>query len=214
MANEVKLSIVQRMANATNDIKGVAKNLTVQTSATGSYKAVGETDVLVAVRDAEQKNGIYSYPASRDLMDAQIVEKQTKSGVRTEYFMRLKTVYRFVNIDDPTDYIEVTSYSDGIDSGDKACGKAMTYGDKYALLKAYKIPTGDDPDQWGSDDNAGKPRGCTAPQKPTREQLTARILKMYTDEQMEIMLSNLKVQGLQELSDDILMQMAFPKKKG
>ena len=214
MANEVKLSIVQRMANATNDIKGVAKNLTVQAGVSGSYKAVGETDVLIAVRDAEQKNGIYSYPASRELTDAQIIEKQTKNGVRTEYFMRLKTVYRFVNIDDPTDYIEVTSYSDGIDSGDKACGKAMTYGDKYALLKAYKIPTGDDPDQWGSDDNAGKPRGRTAPQKPTREQLTARILKMYTDEQMEIMLSNLKVKGLQELSDDILMQMAFPKKKG
>ena len=26
----------------------------------------------------------------------------------------------------------------------------MTYGDKYALLKAYKIVTGDDPDQQGS----------------------------------------------------------------
>lgn len=214
MAEKNTLNILQRMANATNNIKGVAKNLTVQAGVSGSYKAVGETDVLIAVRDAEQKNGIYSYPASRELTDAQIIEKQTKNGVRTEYFMRLKTVYRFVNIDDPTDYIEVTSYSDGIDSGDKACGKAMTYGDKYALLKAYKIPTGDDPDQWGSDDNAGKTRGRTAPQKPTREQLTARILKMYTDEQMEIMLSNLKVQGLQELSDDILMQMAFPKKKG
>ena len=27
----------------------------------------------------------------------------------------------------------------------------MTYGDKYALLKAYKIETGDDPDQEPSD---------------------------------------------------------------
>lgn len=26
----------------------------------------------------------------------------------------------------------------------------MTYADKYALLKAYKIPTGDDPDKDGS----------------------------------------------------------------
>lgn len=29
----------------------------------------------------------------------------------------------------------------------------MTYGDKYALMKAYKIITGDDPDQTGSPDN-------------------------------------------------------------
>lgn len=36
---------------------------------------------------------------------------------------------------------------DGIDTQDKAPGKAMTYSDKYALLKAYKIISGDDPDQ-------------------------------------------------------------------
>ena len=34
-----------------------------------------------------------------------------------------------------------------MDTQDKATGKAMTYADKYALMKAYKITTGDDPDQ-------------------------------------------------------------------
>ena len=33
-------------------------------------------------------------------------------------------------------------------------GKAMTYADKYALMKAYKIMTGDDPDQNKSPDRA------------------------------------------------------------
>ena len=47
---------------------------------------------------------------------------------------------------------KVTTYGDGIDSGDKSVGKAMTYADKYALLKAYKIVTGDDPDQEASKD--------------------------------------------------------------
>jgi hypothetical protein len=66
--------------------------------------------------------------------------------------MRVKTVYRFVDIDKPDDFIDITTYGDGIDSGDKAPGKAMTYGDKYALLKAYKIITGDDPDQTASEE--------------------------------------------------------------
>ena len=35
----------------------------------------------------------------------------------------------------------------------------MTYGDKYALLKAYKIQTGDDPDQNASEDLSGVKRG-------------------------------------------------------
>ena len=39
-----------------------------------------------------------------------------------------------------------------LDSGDKGDGKAMTYGDKYALMKAYKISTGDDPDAQASVD--------------------------------------------------------------
>ena len=47
--------------------------------------------------------------------------------------------------------MEITTYGDGVDSQDKAPGKAMTYSDKYALLKAYKIQTGDDPDQNASE---------------------------------------------------------------
>ena len=70
-----------------------------------------------------------------------------------QIFMRLKTVYRFVNIEKPEEYIDVPTYGDGVDTQDKAPGKAMTYGDKYALMKAYKIITGDDPDQNGSPDN-------------------------------------------------------------
>ena len=66
--------------------------------------------------------------------------------------MRVETVYRFVNTEKPDEFVDITTYGDGIDQGDKAPGKAMTYGDKYALLKAYKIITGDDPDQNMSED--------------------------------------------------------------
>jgi hypothetical protein len=55
-----------------------------------------------------------------------------------------------VNIEAPEEYIETETISDGIDSGDKGGGKAMTYGDKYALMKVYKISTGEDPDQTAS----------------------------------------------------------------
>ena len=60
-----------------------------------------------------------------------------------------------MNIEKPEEYIEITTYGDGVDTQDKAPGKAMTYSDKYALLKAYKIQTGDDPDQNMSEPLAG-----------------------------------------------------------
>jgi hypothetical protein len=65
--------------------------------------------------------------------------------------MRVKTIYRFVNMEKPDEYVDMVTYGDGVDPGDKAPGKAMTNGDKYGLLKAYKIITGDDPDQKASE---------------------------------------------------------------
>ena len=78
---------------------------------------------------------------------------------------------RFVNVDKPEEYIDITTYGDGVDSQDKAPGKAMTYGDKYALLKAYKIITGDDPDQTASAPLNGKE------QKPV-QRLGARGIRL------------------------------------
>ena len=62
----------------------------------------------------------------------------------------------------PADFIDIVSYGDGVDPQDKAPGKAMTYADKYALMKAYKIITGDDPDQYYSADLKGKESKASA----------------------------------------------------
>ena len=147
-------NIYQKMSAITEEINRVAKNLTVGVGKS-AYRAVGEADVLAAVKPIEIKHGVYSYPVSREIVETDVLTTTTEyDGKTTEnkrLFMRVKTVYRFVNIDNPFDYIDITTYGDGIDSGDKGCGKAMTYADKYALLKAYKIETGDDPDQQASE---------------------------------------------------------------
>jgi len=151
-------NIFQRMSAITSEISTVAKNLNVD-AGKSSYKAVGEADVLAAVKPIEAKHGVYSYPVSRTITDSGEMVSTTKYGERKQLFMRVETVYRFVNIDKPDEYIDITTYGDGVDTQDKAPGKAMTYGDKYALLKAYKIQTGDDPDQNASEDLSGVKRG-------------------------------------------------------
>lgn len=145
-----EMNIYQKLLEITAELSAVAKNLSVG-EGRSSYKAVGEADVLAAVKPLEKKYGIYSYPSSRQIIDTNVfTSTQTYQGNTKEthkLFMRVETVYRFVNVDKPEEYVEVTTYGDGVDAQDKAPGKAMTYGDKYALLKAYKIITGDDPDQ-------------------------------------------------------------------
>ena len=164
------MNIFEKMAAITAELSAVAKNLQVG-EGRSAYKAVGEADVLAAVKPLEAKYKVYSYPAARTIVDSDVVTtRKAYNGQETEtskFFMRLETVYRFVNTEKPDEYIDVPTYGDGIDSGDKAPGKAMTYGDKYALLKAYKVITGEDPDQSASEDakisRSGQSARGTAP---------------------------------------------------
>ena len=149
-------NIFMRMAAITSELQTVAKNLEVSTGGKNSYKAVSERDILDAVKPMEEKHGVYSYPVSREIMESNLLESeaeyQGKVIKKTTFMTRIKTTYRFVNVDKPEEYIETITFAEGIDAQDKGSGKAMTYADKYALMKAYKISTGDDPDQNGSEE--------------------------------------------------------------
>lgn len=202
------LNIFQRMLAATSEINRVAKNLKVDISKSQSYKAVAESDVLEAVKPIEEKYGIYSYPVSRTVIKDEAYtttsEYDGRKSEKTTFFMRLATVYRFVNIDNPDDYIDITTYGDGVDTQDKAPGKAMTYADKYALLKAYKIQTGDDPDA-GASGNLGKKKF----EKPTAEQLAQA-------EELGINLDGLAAYAkckVEEISKDVLAEAIEMKQK-
>lgn len=162
-----KLNVYQRLLAIQNELMYVAKNLSVGVGKS-SYKAVGEADVLKAVKPLEAKYGVYSYPSSRRIVESAVLENEqtdynNNKVIKKSFFERIETVYRFVNVDNPSEYIEITSYGDGIDTGDKSVGKACTYADKYALLKAYKIITGDDPDQDESQSYTGFKKGGIDP---------------------------------------------------
>ena len=143
-----ELNIYQRLAKITEELGVVAKGLTVGSGSYG-YKAVGEVDVLNAVKPLESKYGVYSYPMNRKVVESQVL---VDSKDKTKFFLRVETTYRFVNVDNPSEFVDQVSYGDGIDSLDKAPGKSMTYSDKYSLMKAYKMVTGDDPDRHHSNE--------------------------------------------------------------
>jgi hypothetical protein len=158
------LNIYEKMSRITSELKVVEKGLDVKINNSASYKAVSERDVLDKVKPLEAKYRVFSYPFSRIITaEDKLLKRNENYGKVTEttsFFMRIETVYRFVNIDKPEEYVEINTYGDGIDTGDKAPGKAMTYADKYALMKAYKISTGDDPDKEPSPEEGykGKPK--------------------------------------------------------
>ena len=178
------MNIYEKLSAITEEISAVAKNLNVG-EGRNQYKAVGEADVLAAVKPLEYKHKVYSYPCNRNIVLTDVMTTTSTYNGQTKetnrLFMRIDTTYRFVNIENPEEYIEITTYGDGVDSQDKAPGKAMTYADKYALLKAYKIITGDDPDQKASEEGSfgkGEPK---TKQKGVTEKTVLELRDLYKD---------------------------------
>ena len=196
------MNIYQKMSAITKDINTVAKNLQVG-EGKNQYKAVGEADVLAAVKPIEIKHGVYSYPFDREIVESGEMVSTTKYGDRKSLYLRVKTIYRFVNVDEPSEFIDITTYGDGVDSQDKAPGKAMTYGDKYALLKAYKIQTGDDPDQNESETLKDRTVDRTGePAYPARAEMLGVIAKIYPEGKVrDTLLMAMKAKTLDDMSD-------------
>lgn len=166
------MNLFEKMALITAELKTVAKNLEVK-AGNSKYNAVSERDIIDAVKPLEEKYRVYSYPSDREILESEILSSEStynnQTTTKTTFFTRIKTTYKFVNIDDPKESITMITFAEGIDTQDKGSGKAMTYADKYALMKAYKISTGDDPDQNPSEPDSYQPqgKGSNRPQQQT-----------------------------------------------
>jgi len=66
-------------------------------------------------------------------------EEMVQEGNRT----RICVTFRWVNIDKPEDFIEQKWYGYGIDHSDKGPGKAISYAQRYIVLKTLHLETGD-----------------------------------------------------------------------
>lgn len=193
------INIYEKMSMITEEIGVIEKSLKVQVNKTASYKAVSERDVLDAVKPIERKYRVYSYPAKRELLESDTLTKENEYNgniTRTNtLFMRIATTYRFVNLDKPDEFIETTVYGDGLDTGDKAPGKAMTYADKYALMKAYKLSTGDDPDKEASPEH-----GYTKSNMKASPKQIELLNKFYVGDNMTKLLEANKISKIEDMS--------------
>ena len=217
-----QMNIFEKLSAITNELNRVAKNLQVGVGKS-SYKAVGEADVLATVKPKEEQYRVYSYPFSRKVIKDEAFEVESsfqdqktgkmKTTKKLSMFMRIETTYRFVNMDNPAEYIDIVTYGDGVDPQDKAPGKAMTYSDKYALLKAYKIETGDDPDQHQSGNMTrvakAQKQQTSYDEIPTNEHL-ARLRELGGS--INVVADFYKV-GIEQVTDAMVVKMIEAKER-
>jgi hypothetical protein len=139
------MNLYQKIQSVANAVMSIEKDMTVGTGA-WQYKAVSDISVTKAVKNAEKEFGLVSIPVKQEVIHQEVIRIQEKDREKISYSFLVKMTTRIVDIDKPEDFVEVETFGHGLDSGDKGFGKASTYARKYALLNAYKIATGEDPD--------------------------------------------------------------------
>lgn len=142
----MKKNLYEKIQLVSNEIKNIEKNMTVG-KGNYAYKAVQDIDVTLEVKQAEAKYRLVSIPIRQELVKSEIVRVvKDGGGEAIQYMDIVKMTLRIVNLDNTAEFVDVESFGRGLDPGDKGFGKASTYARKYALLNAYKIATGEDPD--------------------------------------------------------------------
>lgn len=141
-----KLNLYQKINKIMDDIKYLNKDDTVGTG-NYSYKAITEEKVTTSIREKLVTYGLVIIPIKQK-RDVQQHGLTNKGAINILVFLDVE--YKIVNSHNPDDYIIATSSGSGVDTQDKAVGKAMTYAYKYLLLRTFAIPTGNDPDKIAS----------------------------------------------------------------
>lgn len=154
------MSLYERMQAISNEVRSLSKDMIVSPNTTSEYRAVSDKSVTLAVKDAESKWGIVSIPIRQDVIAQETIkgEPDKYGKIKYTYADTVKMTVRFMCVEaaspagarsapvEGVDYIDIETLARGVDSSDKGFGKASTYARKYALLNAYKIATGEDPD--------------------------------------------------------------------
>lgn len=144
------------------------------------FKYTSSSQVLGNLRAAMDEQGLLLIPkvadkkVTIDVFDK--IDGRGNSKRTVDYFTEIDVTFTWVNAEKPDEQIECPWYGQGVDTaGEKGVGKALTYAEKYFMLKFFNIATDkDDPDSFqnkidGKEDK-DKPNKESAPKPKPQQQ--------------------------------------------
>jgi hypothetical protein len=130
MATKEKvLNIHQRLNAVMADVNYIKKDKKIEIGK-GSYSVTGHDAVTKLIHPLLVEHGINLIPS---------VVEMSQEGNRTRVLMHFK----WVNIDDPKDFFSNNIATYGVDNQDKGPGKAISYAQRFLILKTLHIETGE-----------------------------------------------------------------------
>ncbi len=124
------------------------------------YKYVSSSQTLSSLREKLDEHNLLLIPEviSTNVLTETVEKADGKKT--TTYFTELTMQFTWVNAEKPDEKIVCPWYGQGVDiAGEKGVGKALTYAEKYFMLKFFNIATDkDDPDSFQSKGDAPPPK--------------------------------------------------------
>lgn len=135
---ETKMNIYQKLIEVRKSVPYLKKD-----NQGFQFKYVSSSQTLGSLRNAMDANQLLLVP---HVIKWEIRDHTTRKGDH-EYFTILDMEFTWINAEKPEETIICPWQGCGLDDGEKGTGKAVTYAEKYFLLKFFNIATDkDDPD--------------------------------------------------------------------
>lgn len=171
-------TLVRKLAHVMTQVSHVPKRGRNQFH---KYDYATEADVNDALRDYLAQVHVLMIPT----VESHAMREVTTRSGNTEFIVCVDMKFTFID-GESGEEISLQMSGEGQDSGDKAIYKAISGTQKYALLKLFMVPTGDDPEDDSRDAKPpGKQASKTAPEKPNdekeRKARMAALLKFASD---------------------------------
>lgn len=168
------MNVFQKIIETKKVVKNFLKD--AETSGKGSYTYTSGSQILSAIKEKMEEIGLLFLPVETEHRGWTTFNYKNSYGdEKTDFIVEGKLCYEWINAEDPTDRQRVSfEYYGQQNDISKAFGSALTYSERYLLLKSLGAPTDeDDPDKHTEDKAQKKPATkattTATPQKTPQE---------------------------------------------
>lgn len=133
----IKMNLCQKLVEVQKSARGLGKDARAQ-----SYEYVSGSKVLSVIRPKMDELGLLLVQEVNEITNER-VDYQVSKGARSEMHSRVMMTFKWIDAD-TGEVLAVPFGANGCNGWDKGLGSALTYAERYFLLKFFHIPTDED----------------------------------------------------------------------
>ena len=156
------MSVYKKLLAVQAATRSLAANAEGQTGA-ARYNYVSGAKLLGVIRPLMDKQGLLLSQEVKEINNTPI-SYMTKNGEKTEMFTSLHIQFTWIDADDGSTLVN-DFHANGMNAWDKGLGSALTYAERYYLMKFFHIATDEDDIDALVKDEAIKPTEDPAPRQ-------------------------------------------------